>query len=495
MAYASRSMSDTEKRYAQIEKEALATTWACEKFSDFILGKRIDIETDHKPLVPLLGMKHLDSLPPRVLRFRLRLDRYNYDICHVPGKSLYTADTLSRAPLPEPLPISSIQLQELAEQNVLSAVYNLPVSSHRLKIYRQAQSVDPVCKILLQYCRDGWPPERKIDPTTRPYWEVQAELTTADGLIMRGNRLVIPDALQTETLKKLHEGHLGITRCRLRAKTAVWWPGLSKKIAEFVNKCPECARNSTPRKQPLIPTVLPDHPWQRVAADLFHLKGAEYIVIIDYFSRYPEVIKLRSTTSLSVIHALKSVFSRHGIPEILISDNGPQFSSRDPEILISDNGPQFSSREFAGFTKYYQFTHTTSSPHYPASNGQAERAVQTVKDLLKDADDPFLALLSYRATPLPWCGRSPSELLMGRSIRINLPQTSDSLIPQWSYLPEFRRQNNLFKQRQKRDYDCRHRTQELPAIPDGTEMSGSPQINKPQQEELSQLLTLQGHTT
>ena len=134
VAYASRSMSNTEKRYAQIEKEALATTWACERFSDFILGKRIDIETDHKPLVPLLGMKHLDNLPPRVVRFRLRLDRYDYDICHVPGKSLYTADTLSRAPLPEPLPISSIQLQELAEQNVLSAVCNLPVSSHRLKI-------------------------------------------------------------------------------------------------------------------------------------------------------------------------------------------------------------------------------------------------------------------------------------------------------------------------------------------------------------------------
>ena len=95
VAYASRSMSQTESRYAQIEKEALATTWACEKFSNFILGKHIEIETDHKPLVPLLGVKHLDSLPPRVLRFRLRLDRFNYSIKHVPGKLLYTADTLS----------------------------------------------------------------------------------------------------------------------------------------------------------------------------------------------------------------------------------------------------------------------------------------------------------------------------------------------------------------------------------------------------------------
>lgn len=94
VAYASRSMSETERRYTQIEKEALATAWACENFSMYVLGKRFRIETDHKPLVPLLGSKHLDSLPPRVLRFRLRLDRFDYSIEHVPGKLLYTADTL-----------------------------------------------------------------------------------------------------------------------------------------------------------------------------------------------------------------------------------------------------------------------------------------------------------------------------------------------------------------------------------------------------------------
>ena len=98
VAFALRTMTETEKRYAQIEKEALAVTWACEKFSTYILGMKFLIETDHKPLVPLLGTKHLDNLPPRVLRFRLRLARFDYDIAHVPGKLLYTADTLSRAP-------------------------------------------------------------------------------------------------------------------------------------------------------------------------------------------------------------------------------------------------------------------------------------------------------------------------------------------------------------------------------------------------------------
>ena len=94
IAYASRSMTETEIRYAQIEKEALATTWACEKFSTYVLGSKFLIETDHKPLVPLLGSKNLDNLPPQILRFRLRLARFDYNICHVPGKLLYTADTL-----------------------------------------------------------------------------------------------------------------------------------------------------------------------------------------------------------------------------------------------------------------------------------------------------------------------------------------------------------------------------------------------------------------
>lgn len=152
--------------------------------------------------------------------------------------------------------------------------------------------------------------------------------------------------------------------------------------------------------QPLIPTSLPDYPWQKVGSDLFTLQGINYIVIVDYFSRYPEVmvIKLQTTTSQSIIVAMKSIFSRHGIPE----------------MVVSNNGPQYSSQEFADFAKTYQFSHVTSSPHYPPSNGHAERRVKTVKRLLKDSDDPYLSLLSYRTTPLPWCGISPAELLMGR---------------------------------------------------------------------------------
>ena len=503
VAYASRSMSETEKRYAQIEKEALAATWACEKFANLVVGKRFQIETDHKPLVPLLGDKQLDSLPPRILRFRLRLDRFTYDIKHVPGKELYTADTLSRAPIPSQasadgttlqdlaelcmtttishLPASSQRrevyrkaqsedplsrapipsqasadgttLQDLAELCMTTTISHLPASSQRREVYRKAQSEDPTCLQILKYCQEGWPTHKsEIDQSVKAYWDIQGELTVGDGLLMHGQRIVVPKTLQTETLRKLHEGHQGIIRCQLRARISVWWPGISKQITEFVQKCQECARDSRPNKEPLILTPLPDYPWQKVATDLCTLKGKEYLVTVDYFSRYPEVLQLRSTTTQSVVNSLKSVFARHGIPD----------------TLRSDNGPQFASREFREFANSYQFTHTTSSPHFPASNGQAERAVQTVKHLLRNADDPSLALLSYRTTPLPWCGRSPAELLMGRKIRSTLPQTVDSLVPQWAYLQEFRQANEEFKRKQKADHDQRHRVRDLPEIPDNT---------------------------
>ncbi|KAK3108744.1 hypothetical protein FSP39_014647 [Pinctada imbricata] len=166
----------------------------------------------------------------------------------------------------------------------------------------------------------------------------------------------------------------------------------------------------------MIPSVTPDYPWQIVATDLFTLDCKEHIIVVDYYSRYFEVIELTSTQSKVIIQKLKSVFARFGIPE----------------KLVSDNGPQYSSAEFAKFAKDYNFQHTTSSPHYAQSNGLAERCVQTAKRILKkakiDHQDPYLALLAYRTTPLE-NGYSPAELLQGRIIRTTVPILPSQLLP------------------------------------------------------------------
>ena len=178
-------------------------------------------------------------------------------------------------------------------------------------------------------------------------------------------------------------------------------------MEQFVQKCPKCTLENASIKEPLLPTPLPKFPWQRIATDLFQVGNTIYLIAVDYFSRFPEVATLLSTTSKSIILALKSMFARHGITE----------------MVVSDNGPQYSLAEFQQFSKEYGFLHTTSSPHFPQSNGQAERGVNTIKKLLRNAKDPFLSLLSYRSTPLPWCNLSLAELLTtGRAIRTNVPQ-------------------------------------------------------------------------
>ena len=262
------------------------------------------------------------------------------------------------------------------------------------------------------------------------------------------------EAMQAQTLQKLHQGHQGIHCCRLRAQSSVWWPGIYCKIKDFVSQCPECCRDTVLSKEPLLTTQLPDYPWQKAGTDLFMLNGATYLLVVDYYSRFPEVVQLQSTTSQSVINALKAIFARYGIPE----------------ILLSDNGPQYSSTEFSEFAANYGFVHVTSSPHYPQSNGLAERAVKTVKKLLKESTDQCLALLSYRTTPLPWCGLSPAELSQGRRLRSDIPQVKQNLVPKWAYTKEFHRLDEEFKLRQKQYFDNRHRVKPLPDIPDDTDV-------------------------
>ena len=160
---------------------------------------------------------------------------------------------------------------------------------------------------------------------------------------------------------------------------------------------PTCLKEYSLHKEPLIPTDLLDFPWRKIGTDLFFMNGANYLLAVDYFSRYFETIKLKSTSSDSISKELKSLF-RHGIPE----------------TIISDNEPQYASHEFATFVSSYNFQHITSSLLLPQSNGQVERTIQTATRLLKNVEYPYMALLTYRTTPLTWCKLSPTQLLMGR---------------------------------------------------------------------------------
>ena len=451
VAYQSRAMTPTEQRYSQIEKEALGIAWACERFSHYLLGLTFSIETDHKPLVPLLSCKPLDDLPPHVLRFRLRLMRYHFTISHLPGKDLITADALSRAPAS--YSTDSDQVLQAEVGSFLAAVTDsLSASDERLGEFRSQQAEDEICSSLASFCTNGWPNKEAVPEPLKPYWACRSELSLdQDGLLLCGQRIVVPATLRLQVLGQLHTGHQGITKCRQRAKQSVWWPGLSVQLAEFVRSCSTCARAQAQHAEPLLPSDIPSLPWQRVALDFFDFKSHTYLVAVDYYSCYIELALMSSlTTSQTILH-LSSIFARHGIPD----------------ELFSDNGPQFASWEFRDFVRGQHIKHTTSSPHYPQANGMAERAVQTVKRLLRSSSDPYAALLAYRTTPLE-SGYSPAQLLFSRQLRTGLPITLEQRRPVVPDASDVLRRKKDLQKRQETNFNAHHGARPLPPLPTGS---------------------------
>lgn len=251
-------------------------------------------------------------------------------------------------------------------------------------------------------------------------------------------------------LERIHEAHMGIVKCKERARDALFLPGMAKQIEDVVSKCDICNkhRNSNSR-EPLVSHPVPERAWSKLGMDLFHFRDADYLLVVDYFSKYPRITKLNDMTSKQVIAVLKSMFTRHGVPD----------------ELFSDNGRQFVSAEMQAFAASWEFVHTTSSPGFPQSNGQAERAAQTIKNLLKKAQDsnrdPYIALLEYtQNTPLNGIGLSPAQLLMGRRLKSKIPVSKKLLMPK-----VFRQVHNRLSHRQvkqKQYFDCG--TRKLPEL-------------------------------
>ncbi|KAG1671242.1 Transposon Ty3-I Gag-Pol polyprotein [Nymphon striatum] len=342
---------DSDLNSRNVSLGALGVTWCCERFSEFLIGlPNFLIETDHKPLLAILKSKRLDELTPRLQRYRLRMMRFSYEVQHVPGKSLHTADALSRAPV-DIQSDDEFNKECEVEAHVNMIMQALPASNARLDEIRIKQLEDNVCSQLVTFCKlDCWPNWAQTHPDLKIYWNQQQYLTVTEGLLLYQSRIVIPNDLRTSILEKIHEGHQGITKCRALARESVWWPGLSSELKNLVEN----------------------------------------------------------------------------------------------------------SREFLNFTNCYNFTHITSSPHHPQGNGEAERAVQTVKNLLQKSSDPYAALLNYRASPLQQ-GKSPAEVLMGRKIQTKIP----AFRKHDKSLAEFKSRDVKIKQKQKKSFDETHKTKEM----------------------------------
>ncbi|CAB3981992.1 retrotransposon-like family member retr-1 [Paramuricea clavata] len=437
VAYTSRSLTETESRYAQIEKELLAVQFSLDRFHQYVYGKEVIVESDHKPL-EMIAKKSLALAPPRLQRLLLRIQKYNYTIVYKSAKEMALPDMLSRAPLPE----TDEEVEKEINLHVHLVSSTLPASEFKLQEIREATKSDEKLRTLLNIIQNGWSDQRESVPlSVLPYWNIRDELSVIDGIILKGDHIVVPLAMRKEMLQRIYHGHMGIKKLKRRARDALYLPLMSKQIAEMVSKCTVCLEHRKENiKEPMIPFRVPTIPWEVVPTDLFSFNNSDYLLIVDYLSRYFEVVTLPDTKSSTVITYSKSIFSRHGIPA----------------EVVSDNGPQYSSREFQAFTESWEFKHTTVSPLNSQANGLAERTVQTIKDILvkskKDQQDPYLSLLEYRNSPIDDVG-SPAQLLMNGRLCSRIPQTILQLKPRVLDPVDVKKKLNLKQQKQKFYYD------------------------------------------
>ena len=402
VTFASKALTPTEQRYANNERELLACVFGAERFRTYVFGRHFTIESDHKSLEQI-SMKNLADAPVRLQRMLLRLQDYDFTIKYRPGEEMVIADTFSRYS-PEDTPEILLDI----------SVNHVYIDAEKKRDYQPAIKDDPLLSALADTIITGWPDDIKDVPKAlRPYHGQRDSLTVEDGLILRGEAIIVPPGERKKVLEQIHQGHLGTSKCQYRARQCVYWPGINKDIEQLVEACATCQRHRPQEpRQPLKPTPQPERPWQHLRADFMMFDGSEYLVIVDYYSKMPIVRKMPTSqcNSAKTITVLKELFAEHGIPE----------------EIRSHNGPQFASHLFAEFTKDWNIKHSTSSPRNPRSNGQAESAVKIVKGLLTCAkcsgQDPYLALLAYRSTPVDSHLRSPAEMLYQHALRTTVPQ-------------------------------------------------------------------------
>ena len=338
----------------------LAIVFALERLNHYTFGRTITVQSDHQPLQSIWK------------------------------KSIVSANSKTIDSNIDVIPVHHI-------------TQSAPVSKTRLQELRLAIQSDPTLSSLAKTVHEGRPQSKKdCLEQLLDFWSFKQEISEKDGLLYKNHRLIMPYSERLENLKVLHLGHYAIDKMQLGALDTLYWPGINKDILKCYQSCKTCIKYSkSQRNEPLQSHPTPELPWHMVATDLFETKNSKYL----HYIRFPILHKLSSTTSRVLIQEMKAIFTELGVPS----------------VIVSDGGPQYTATEFQDFTKHWQIEHRLSSPRNPQSNGMAECFVQTMKASLiktiEEGEDVDLALLIYKTTPLNYRLLSPAELLNSRKYK------------------------------------------------------------------------------
>lgn len=412
IAYASRSLTKTEQKYSQVEKEMLAVAWGMKHFHLYIMGTHFYVHTDHRPLLSIL-QNPLSIPSARIERLILKIQQYQFTAIHQKGTN-NPSDFLSRHPY-----INNSKEDEKTENYVKFVVTNSMPKAINIEEIKQATLDDVTLQTLKETILQKNLEDKTWTQQLKPFKNIRSELTTYNELILRGQRIVLPDSLQLKAIELAHKSHLGIVKTKQLLRTKVWFPEMDKKVEEVIKKCLPCQTAiDNKQRDPIQPTKMSlSTPFETLAVDFCGpFSDSKYIfVVIDEFSRYPIAEITKSTRYEDIELILSKIFTTFGVPN----------------KLKSDNGPPFQSQQFKDFLKSWGVQHCKVTPYWPEGNGTVERFMKTLKKHLicteqeqkKYSSELNTFLFNYRMAPHESTNKSPFELLFGRSVSGILPTT------------------------------------------------------------------------
>lgn len=408
VACSSRSLTNVEKRYSQIEKEMLAITWAVQHFKLYLEGSDFTIKTDHKPLVHLLtNPRNQTSI--RLERLRLKLQGYDFIVQHCPG-NMNPTDFFSRHP------IGNKKTNDAIEEHV-NYLINGAVPEALTREYIASETIKDTTLQKLTVVINSQKELTWADPVIERFSKIRYELSVAhDGIITRGNRIVIPSSLQQNIIELAHKGHQGVVKTKKLLREKVWFPDLDKMVETRIKSCIPCQATITQHtRTPIISTPLPSNPWESLAMDFAgpFPNGKYVMVILDEFSRFPVVEVIKSLKATKIINHLNRIFGLFGIPTSLKTDNGPPFNGSEFKIFLKSKGCK----------------HRAVTPLWPEANGNVERFMKTIKRTIQTAvienlnweGELHQFLMNYRSTPHSTTEIPPYDALFKRRVRTTIP--------------------------------------------------------------------------
>lgn len=401
ICFTSFTLNEAQRKYPILHLEALAVVSCVKKFHKYLYGQHFIIYTDHKPLLGVFGKEGKHSIfVTRLQRFIMELSIYSFEIKYRPSRRMGNADFCSRFPLSCEVP------RNLDKDciNSLNFTAELPMD---FKIIAEETKKDVLLLQIIKYVQNGWP-----DRVEKGLINIKAQshdLELTSGCLLFQNRVVVPKSLQEKTLKLLHSNHDGIVKIKQLARRTVFWFGINADIEQFVKNCGVCNQTLvTPKKKVDSAWTPTSRPFSRVHADFFYFGEKIFLLVVDSYSKWVELEYMRyGTDSKKVIKKFLNIFARFGLPD----------------VLVTDGGPPFNGSEFINFMKRQGIIVLKSPPYHPASNGQAERTVRTVKEVFKkfmidsqkkfqDVDEQICYFLfNYRNSCLTKTGKFPSEHL------------------------------------------------------------------------------------